>query len=450
MTVEKAAAAWKSFSNGIPSIVLRDSEKDADNYHREIDRLIRSGFASQPDIDPYQIEILLAQVSRAIEQCLSHEREYQAVRAQALSAYAEIDLFRSQLATLREIERDDDASTQRAQEVAAHQAAAGIFGGGADPLAAGNKALYEGLGIAAQTAAGRELRRSTLVGDKWKLLEDHQIRMLGRLDEPGGALNFKDRAGKLRELIVSEMEALAPKLYAIEAGARQVFKLDKTDLLKDGFISLTDTIIWIRSIINRIEIVTRDEGIYHFTFPLKRKLPGRENPPLGAGWDDRKITDSVEMTFKLDGYIPDFFENVRLRSAGLSVFVENGTPPDATLGAPSYINRTWYRVSAFLTPPPQPNPYSLPENDFLIRRPAWIPYISYEMLDTPPASMDRNPTFVNIDPRAGVWTLNMSNAIHQWALVTNQWINNEWIKDINIHITIAARLNQEKMFAVSL
>ena len=427
---------WTNFLSAVPPAAFTDI--DGSQYKQRVATGLTAAFSAQGELDPYRIEEWLGQASEGLDRCLSYERDYHALRVQAGTAMAEAELFQSHADASEALEADDRAQAMRELERAAQQNAAGAFGD-QDPLRAGFRELATGAATALAEASIRDGERTTHAHAKWAALRRYWSLLVGRYTEPGGAMHFSERAQSVLNLLENELSLVSPRLFAIEIGVRHIFGIDHP-FPREG-ATISSTVLWLRKVMDSIEVKTRDQSVFDLMIPLRRYLGGRDSAVIPGDWDTMVNGTGNGLTFSLNGYLPAWITNVRLRAVGVSYFSnEDETSQGAGRNIPGYIYRAAAKYPVILIPPDQPNPYTDQAMD-KISRAAAILYAEFQPLDgTVPANMIRSPSVMNINPAAGDWSLRLSKSrVHQFENQLDRPV--PALGDLYLHVTLAADID---------
>lgn len=444
--VDIGRESWAKITAGIPASIFADGE--GKRFRQRIDRGLRKAFAEQGELDPYRIEEWLPDASKALDRCLGYEREYHQLRVQAATALAEAEFFYSHADASFALEDDADAVAVRNGERAAQVAAKQAFDGQGG-LADGFRALAAGAIGAVDAALTRENNRRISVSGKWNAHREYWNAMLGRYTEPGGAMNFDERANIILGLLENEIGDLSPKLFAIEIGAKHLFGIDDLPFPR-GDATIAKAVLWLRQNIGRIEKFTRDQTVMSIAIPLKRTKTGRASALVTEGWDEAMKDDgSGKLRFNLGGYFPGWMSNIRLRAAGVSYWSNEAPDGGAGSNVPQHVYRASSQLPIVVVAPPQPNPYTDNDKDKIERVPVLLD-AHFQPSDTAmPSNMSKAPGFVNIDPTIGDWNILVSKGrLNQNDNVMARTASA--FADIYLHLTIAVDIDTGTLDSFSL
>lgn len=350
-----------------------------------IDREIRKGLDGAVAYDIFRIEDLTRDASNTLNSLMSLERRYHDLRAEAETAAADFMLFQKQYEALRELDTLQGLAAQRGQEREAHRAAAEILQEGDEPMPQGQAAFSRQMTEALGTAVSNETRRVTLQEQKWDALQDHQVTMLARHIEPGGALNYGERARRVRRMIMGELRSIAAKLYALHYGVDNIFDIRREDLFKVEPITLEEVYVWLRDLADAVEGRTLSQSMVHRRIEADVRTLVQES---ATGW----ITVGIPM-------ISSHAE--RVRAVGLSLSPANGLmhAQDAEQPSANF-------ASATVTPPVQFNPFA-GQYDFARRQDVQFGFVPMSNLSELPANLTAAPQIRNINPN-GNWKVTVN------------------------------------------
>ncbi len=384
---------------------------------------------SDPPYDPFQVEDLLADISKLLDRCLVYRREYEQLDTSAVKAVMDDQLFLNQLGSLKSLELAESIERQRIAERTQHALAAGRFdkNGG-----------WRYMALAAVASSDEALKgegeRKSAVADKWKHLEEYMQTMRQRFEAPGNSFNFSDRLSRLLKFYESDLIEAYQRARAAEKGLRLVFGINSP--LPDLRVSdriLDDLVAWNRKSIDLLDVQLEQDSDFEITVYVRQ--------PNGTG--KRLITEAAyetaikgngELLLDLKDYLPPAAaaKALRVKGVGMSMSYAGNLKEDLH-------TIKLYRASAVVFPPNSIDPFSPGE---LGRKPRPACILTNISLTDPNSSI-RYLTGVNvnnIDPR-GEWRIRVSKTLGYPD--ASERIRNESVLDIKLHLWLAAHTSAD-------
>ncbi|MBY3575472.1 hypothetical protein HFN65_31530 [Rhizobium laguerreae] len=382
--------------------------------------------------DPYQIEALLSSVSTLLDRCLVYRRELFDLEEQAVKRALEYDLFRQQLDAQKNIELATHVESQRQKEKSGQDNAAKAFAEiGAGDLGKGFSLISEASSQSSGIAIGGEQDRKRHVEAKWTALADYQQTLQARHETPGHALNYTERANRIRSYLEQDISIAYRKSRSIDYGQERIFNIverlkpPKRERYLDYLVS------YIREAINKIELKAMDE--IEFEHVVSIHQPRAKNPggkakfehmddenwkmALNAKEGDGEIGCDLQIEF------PSTIKRLRVRGISASMLVESPDDPVAR-----------QRTCAIVVFPPRPSEWPTEIEEHLKdRTPVIIEHIG--PADQRPAPT-RYVSINNLDPR-GSWRIQVSTNL-LWADGKVHGRSETHIKDIKLHFNLLA------------
>ncbi|MGI0523998.1 hypothetical protein [Rhizobium giardinii] len=382
--------------------------------------------------DPYQIESLLSAASNLLDRCLVYRRELFDLEEQAVKRALEYDLFKQQLDAQKNIELAIHVEFQRQKEKTGQDNAAKAFAEpGAGDLGKGFSLISEASSQSSGIAIGGEQDRKRHVETKWNALSDYQRTLQARHETPGHALNYGERANRVRGYLKQDISIAYRKVRSIDYGKERIFNIVERLEAPRRDRYLDYLVIYIRDSINKIELKALEE--IEFEHVVSIHQPRAQNPGGTAKFehmDDvkwkvalNKKTGVGEIGCDLAIEFPSTIKRLRVRGISASMLVES--PDDPVVRQ---------RTCAIVVFPPRPDDWPIPIEAHLEERaPIIIEHIG--PADQRPAPT-RYMSINNLDPR-GSWRIQVSTNL-LWADGKAHGRSETHIKDIKLHLSLLA------------
>lgn len=387
----------------------------------------------EPPYDIYQLESNLRSVSGLLDRCLVYRRELQSLEEQAVRAALDHKLFNEQKDVLLELELAEAVQEQHDLQQGGQAAASGEFRKGGPGLGAGFATTAATHAKAAQAASKGESTRKELVHRKWAAAEQHQELLRTRYMTDGHALNFGDRANRIRDLLREDVEVAIQKTKCAAKGMERLLGVQRPmpDPLKRAY--LDKLVMYVRALIEDYDLVTQEEVEFEHIVPLRQDRFKQNNTFTSAHIDqaewDLKLDHGQNGRFTLN--LSNEFAKAmkRLRVTGIAI---SYVPPD--VGSLEVRTRS---VSAVLFPPPVANPFSQGE----ISRPP-VPFARVAFYDPSNIRFVSEPAFENLDPR-GEWMIQISTNMY-FPNATRTARDRQHINDVRIHFLLKGQLEKAR------
>lgn len=391
----------------------------------------------EPPYDIYQLEHNIQTASATLDRCLVYRRDLQDLEAQAVQAALEYKLIEDQFASQLSLELAETIERQQAlQQAGQTQAVTRFRSGGGDNLAQGFGALSEaGARVAAEAVDG-EKKRKLAVKAKWEAFQSYQKAMMDRHRTAGHALNYRQRAERVRGMLVQDAVGAYRKCQAISKGARQVLGVDLPfpDVNPNG--TLDALVLYVRELITAYELATQEEVEFEHVISLTQPPTTTTWPPGPAlvppdVWN-QKLGPTGDRTFALDlrNAFPAAMKRLRVRAIGVSYLVV--LPPNADAA------RRATGLSGVLIPPQAPNPFSAGS---VKPRPP-VPFGRIAMFEANAMRFIEDPAFSNLDPR-GSWTLQIGrDYLPGFPAGVGATTGPMVVNDIRLHFIVAGQLDK--------
>ena len=301
---------------------------------------------------PLHIELLLSEASTLLEQCYGYRREAQNLEAMALQ-FALEQLYQQKLEEISTNEYENqDFWLYRKKLATERKLSAETYANGLSTAAD----LAEDTAFSAELKARASLENSSVIAFKKeeefeeekqkfeKNRRDELMRYLERKrlhhEKPGSALNYKERATKVRDLYQDTLKDTFSRLLALEEGLRILWGGRGS---KEGFMSpkrkphklphvkeeseigyLDKLSSWTRWVYDMLEEEMKYDIPVSYTTSLRSPLVvGGENAITvfgGKSWEEaREKATSIPFVIKSQFFNAHNIENPRLRSISVQI-----------------------------------------------------------------------------------------------------------------------------------
>ena len=389
-----------------------------------------------PIFNPFLVETNLRALSESISKSLSLKNAIYDLEEQAIRQALEYYVFKQNFQHVKDIEKASWITDQLKAEKSAHQKTLDTFSGlASSELAEGHAAEASARIVACDNAITGENSRHSLVDKKWVNTEWHQEALEKRHKEFGNPLNYKERAGKLRNLLREELISLYWYAQAVSAGFKAIYGLEESEAElplvlnpsddSPGFKSFLDEIaIWTRIKARWLSEHKQQETLYDLTICASDTM--HDNKSL---YDDSTfeslISNSGILRLDLSDYFPEELGKLRLKGIGVSF----------RFGETVYAKENAF-TRVVVIPPSQNDPYN-PSSSRKIT-PQVIDHVA--LIKRPSASVNYvlSPTFENIDPSAGTWEIRLADYLTGVEKVGYYKRKLENIDDVRLHLKLSS------------
>jgi hypothetical protein len=398
-----------------------------------------------PPYDPYQVESLTSSTSSLLDRCLTYRREMQDLEEAAVKRAFEYDLFDSQYDEQLVIELAAHQLMQRQLEQKGHLDAADKFSAassGTPPerTAEGFAVLSRANAASLSAAVEGETQRQSSVRAKWRALRVYQDRLQDRHNVPGHALNYGDRRARLEAFLRQDISIAFQKLRCVAVGLNRILQIPSGQGLTiptpTAYRYLDQLVMFLRMAIDVAERGTLEEVEFEHVIPL---VTGRQNKkpasyfapaPGEPSWRNALVGGRIEFILDDKEFLQPAIGRLRMKGIGLSLVCEN----------PSDINARLRTTSAVVFPPSVENFF--PGNPATNPRPPLI-IEKINQFDPTQTRLEPLSPIYNVDPR-GKWAIQLSTSILFVSDTEAHFRSDSNIKDLRLHLKLAAHLSSEK------
>lgn len=396
-----------------------------------------SGLVSQePPFDIYQLEHNIQTASATLDRCLTYRRELQELEAQAVQTALEYKLIEDQFASQLQLELAETVERQQAIQQEGQARASTRFKAN-DGLAAGFKVLAEAGARGATEAVEGERQRKNAVRSKWDAFQGYRDALIDRHRTPGHALNYQERAQRVRQYLIQDIVVAYGKCKAAGVGAKQILGIESAFPEVGPLGTLDRLVLYLRDLISSYELATQDEvefeHVISLTNPSDPSMYGSPRPVPFDVWSQKfSFVGDRTLTLSLQNLFPAGMTKLRIKAVGITYVLTSPSINDA-------VSRT-SGMSALLTPPQVQNPFS--KGSFK-SRPS-VPFGRIASFDAGSVRFSEDPAFRNLDPR-GTWTLQAGKNM-LWSSITpfGQQMNSSLVQDIRLHFFLAGHLDEAR------
>lgn len=260
--------------------------------------------------DSQRFEDHLADVSRLLDRVLGYRREYNDLAGAAVRQALEYDLFRKQRTALEALDAAVWLKDLRVLDAQGQQNTAVAFriDAGA-PLSAGFVAASMASQDVSAQAALAEQSRINLVATRWKAFEEYQANLELRHTTPGHPLNFSERAGRIKPLLLDDVFEATAKIFAAAQGIKNVLDVDFGAVHDLNLRTATiDDFVWFtRDLIQQVELATQFEQTTEWLVPGHVDAAGDWGFRLYQNYFSKARIKAVGLSFSLNNItgIPD-------------------------------------------------------------------------------------------------------------------------------------------------
>lgn len=212
-------------------------------------------------LDPNDVERNLQRAGAALDRCLVHRREWQELASIGLRYALDYEQFDKMSALQLQLDEAQWNDTARQLSIREEQAIESDFVNATDPLAPGFARIAQANAARLAASATSELERRKLLQERLSAEAQYRARLELLHTEPGGLLNFVERADRVSALLELDIRDATQSLTVAFQGVEEVFDvhdLRLADLTKEAR-PLDAMIIACRALMRRIEAEWQEE-----------------------------------------------------------------------------------------------------------------------------------------------------------------------------------------------
>jgi hypothetical protein len=298
--------------------LVDDLSKELDQKISDVDKEISPG--SKLPYDELRYESLLADASSLIDRCLAYRREYSDLVAQALRQALEYDLFSKQRGALKDLEIAEWLRTQKKSEVEGQRVVQQVFANSEGVLEKGFAASAKLAADIAQGFVNQEDEsgaRRAAISNKWTALEYYQRTLNDLHQADGQAMNYGQRANRIKALLVEDFTQAYRKAKIAAGGLDKIMDVNiALTRTVHAMAPLDDVTMWLRQLIEAYDRKTSHDSEYLLLFRFSKNLPSEGRPELDlSDADDPRPLSAVRV------------ERPRARAVGAQVMFKSENSP---------------------------------------------------------------------------------------------------------------------------
>ena len=410
-----------------------------DTIDELIYRTVESIEHTQPRNNAFLVQDNLNAASRSLERILSLRTAANNLEDKAVRQAIDYEQFETGADDLEELEKEGWKQTQKLAEKAGYEVSATTFSESSSDLAQGFRATMSANVNSLEAGIRGDDVRVELVSQKWQRIRERHKLLLERHQQPGHALNYEERCGRIRALIEIEVPIAFASAKAAGAGLSHVYGLSDSlqsfPKLDDDSESFLDRLVyWTREQQEELSLINQYESVFEHTISV-----------AGPMVDSQRLVTETEFSTAMDSdgsisvNLRDYFpsELNRLRVIGVEVTLDHNHSPLVN----NMIAHDHLYSRAIVIPPPQINPYDTSQESYI--QPT--PVISNNITTTTPNARIEfisTPTLENIDPK-GEWTVKICDYVG-YVDRTDRRRSAQIAIDIKLHLLLAATPERSK------
>lgn len=416
----------------------------------EIDGL--NGLLKDGAPDPFYVDTHLSDLGLFLESVALFRSQYLDLEERAVKSALEYDLARKNNAIARRIETSRYSIDRSNRLSDLSKGIASLASSDASVIAKYVESYFLGSGELQSVDAKNAGEVIELIQEKWDNVSVKLDELEARHASPGHALNYAERAGKLRALLIADLKSAIRKYHAVRVGLNLVYgtEIEVIDWfgLPDADLNLVDHMMhWHRRMSRLVANIRMHETELTFTFGASiPRLPvyhyGPNKPQLSYDEFISQLKNG-DLELSPDPWLGNF-KNVRVLGAAVSFVIG----PDADIEKPNLLREFQnIRTRVLLIPPEQKGKAGADDiqQKPIQRKPVLFDDVGLDMGPSNRHSFESGVSLFNIDPR-GVWRVSLQGWMHSHddggprdAL--------KHIRDIRISLRIRATYDREAAFS---
>ncbi len=400
---------------------------------------------------PFLVETHSSDIGRYLDSVMALRSQYVGLEETAVRASLEYLLARKNNVVGRSLETNKWLAAREVQLASSAEAVEQLLADLPDPLAKAGAMYFRKTAEVKRQEALETEKTISLVAEKWDNIDLHLKDLASRHSIDGHAMNFSQRAGRLRRLITDDLFAAYLKAVSVAQGMTFIFGDDPAavppNFESDGFVD--SFLLWHRAISRRLSVERGAEAEFTFTFgsslPRRPLIPGDvasiDLPPILPDDFAAQLEAPSEIVVDPSPWLKNYN---RLRVVGAALSFGTG---DESLDSASERELQKVFARALLFAPIQKGsilkPPKFPSGDIVetaIRLPpAYFNRVRLESTIATPEFLQGAP-MRNVDPR-GAWTVKLSG----WMFSDEGHSRpiHEVVADVRVHLRLRATFNRD-------
>lgn len=402
--------------------------------------------SKQPPYNPYLVEKNLTALAASIDRALALRSAANDLEEKAFRQAQDYLLFQENASKIKELETAVWVKAQLEEESKHQLIAQNKFSESGSELGPGFSAASFAVHSSNLKAIDGEKTKSEIIKDKWYNIENHQKSLQSRHKQPGHALNYEQRADRIKAFLAEELETLYFRAKAVSAGVDQLFtsiefsqsklpKLTKPKKSYSGDVeknSYLDSLgLWARRIARQLTIIKQAESTFEITISASQPMAEQKSLIEDTAFKN-SMDDDGKVELNLKDYFPDELGNLRILGVAVSIGHHE-----------AHITTDYEKSSkntrALIFPPSQTNLY-VKDSDRKIS-PLILDRVKKFDPNSRPSYL-RDPKIENGDPK-GIWKIQIADyflKVRDKSEVRTG-IN---LTDIKLHFLLATELNTDE------